>query len=224
MNGQKSWPEKFLGFLNKLGNYIMLNLLFLVSCLPVVTIGQAWCALLTAIRYDIRGERWQEGYKFGFKTRFWRGTVAWCVMLVISVSLLLDMNNNWQMGYTGALITSCVVFALVSMMTVALLLLNVYIPTDIYNWVRNTARMVPMGHIFLLLSGAVFWLPVLLFVFVPSIFFPVLIAFLALYFTFGGYGITLLMKLTLIDMITEARTDGTLLVEEGRRGRVAEED
>lgn len=224
MNGQKSFPEKLFAFLNKLGNYIMLNLLFLVSCLPVVTIGQAWCALLTAIRYEIRGERWQEGYKFGFKTRFWRGTIVWCVMLAISASLLLDMNNNWQMGYTGALITSCAVFALVSMMTVALLLLNVYIPTSIYNWLRNAASAVFKGHVFLLLSGAVFWLPVLLFVFVPGVFFVVLIAFLALYFTFAGYGMTMLMKLTLIDLITDARAEGTLLAEEGRRGKVAEED
>lgn len=224
MNEQKSLPEKFFAFLNKLGNYIMLNLLFLVSCLPVVTIGQAWCGLLSAIRYEIRGERWQEGYKFGFKTRFWRGTIAWCAMLLISASLLLDMNNNWQLGYTGALITSCVVFALVSMMTVALLLLNVYIPTSIYNWLRNAASAVFKGHIFLLLSAALFWLPVLLFVFVPGIFFPVLIVLLAVYYVFAGYGITMLMKLTLIDMITDARAEGTLLAEEGRRGKVAEED
>ena len=50
--------SKIMKLVNLAGTAIMVNLLFLLACIPVVTIGQAFSALLTAIRYQIRGDRW----------------------------------------------------------------------------------------------------------------------------------------------------------------------
>ena len=58
--------EKIGKAINYAGNTVMMNLLFLVACLPIVTIGQAWCGLLTAVRYQIRGDKWTAGFKKGF--------------------------------------------------------------------------------------------------------------------------------------------------------------
>ena len=54
--------QKFMGVVNKIGSAIMLNLLFLVSCIPVVTIGNATAGLYSAVRFSIRGDStFQEG-------------------------------------------------------------------------------------------------------------------------------------------------------------------
>ena len=129
------------------GNGILMNLLFLVSCIPVVTIGQAWSALLTAIRYQIRGDRWFDGYKAGFKRRFWRGTIVGVIMLVVNLFFLRDIveiyrNFAVEEGTTVSLITASVVFALTASLTMALQLLNVYVPTPVGDWLRNAANMI----------------------------------------------------------------------------------
>lgn len=218
MGEQGSWSGKIFRFLNKLGTAILINLVFLVSCLPVVTIGQAWCGLMSAVRYIIRGESWWEGYKFGFKTRFWRGTISWCIMLALNVYLLLDVHYNFAEGYTVPLIASAAVFSLSAMMTTTLLLLNVYIPTGVYQWVRNAASMVFQAPLQLFGSALACWLPVLLFLLLPNIFLSTILLYIAIYEIAVGFGVTMLMKQTLVLCITEARANGTLLAEEGRRG------
>ena len=81
--------EKIGKILTKVGTAVMMNLLFLVCSLPIVTMGQAWCGLMSALRYQIRGDSWWDGFKFGFKTRFLRGTVAWCALLAVGLFLLI---------------------------------------------------------------------------------------------------------------------------------------
>lgn len=217
MYDKDSLTGKIFRFLNKLGTAILINLVFLVSCLPIVTIGQAWCALMSAVRYIIRGESWWEGYKFGFKTRFWRGTVCWCIMLAVNIYLLLDVHYNFAEGYTVPLIASAIVFSLTAMMTTALLLLNLYIPTDVGQWARNAANMVFQAPLQLFGSALACWLPVLLFLLLPNIFISTILLYVAIYEIAVGFGVTMLMKQTLIVYITEARANGTLLAEEGRR-------
>lgn len=217
-----------LGKLGKLmnvaGNAILMNLLFLVSCLPIVTIGQAWCALLSAIRYNIRGEKWFEGYKFGFKTRFWRGTLSWCVMLLLNVHMLLDVHYAFAEGLTAQLVISSFMFALTAMVTTALLMLNVYIPTKVGTWINNVATMLFKAPLQLLGAAALAWLPVVLALLWFEMFYYIVLAFLAVYFTVAALGCTMLLKDTLIDYLVAARADGSLLAEEGKRATDPEDD
>ena len=126
--------ETMLDKVNKVlsfaGRVVLMNLLFLVSCLPIVTIGQAWCAMLTGIRYQIRGDSWFEGFKFGFKNRFWRGLIAWCVMLIPNIYFILEVHYGYAQGYTVQLTSACLMLALTTMLTSALLVLNVYITNN----------------------------------------------------------------------------------------------
>ena len=43
-------------FLGTLADFTLLNLVFLVSCIPVVTIGPAVCALFSVVLGEVRGE------------------------------------------------------------------------------------------------------------------------------------------------------------------------
>lgn len=209
------------------GTAVLMNLLFLVSCLPIVTIGQAWCGLTSAIRYNIRGDSWWEGYKTGFKTRFWRGTIAWIIMLAAAAYLMLDLNHAvlngfYQEGgantaYIAPLVGASLMFAVVGMLTVSLLMLNVYIPTSISNWIRNAVDMIFKYPLYLLAAAVLFWLPVVLGVLWFSIFYMVALIFVAAYFTLASLGCTMLLKEPLIDYLLDARANGTLLSEEGKK-------
>lgn len=226
--------EKLGRIINMAGTAVLMNLLFLVSCLPIVTIGQAWCALTSAIRYNIRGDSWWEGYKAGFKNRFWRGTVAWIVMLAAAAYLMLDLNHAMLNGFyqeTGVntayitpLVGAALMFAVVGMLTVSLLMLNVYIPTSIGDWIRNAVNMIFKYPLYLLGAAVLFWLPVVLGVLWFSIFYMVALIFIAAYFTLASLGCTMLLKEALIDYLLDARANGTLLSEEGKKKESDEDE
>ena len=162
MKEKETLNEKLGRVISMAGSAILMNLLFLVSCLPIVTIGQAWCGLLSAIRYNIRGEGWFAGFKKGYKTRFWRGSIVWCVMLAIDAYLLLDLHHAVAQEYLVPLIAACVMFALAAMVTTSFLVLNVYIPTKVGEWIRNAVDMVFKAPIALLGAAVLLWLPVIL--------------------------------------------------------------
>ena len=101
-------------------NVVMINALFLLCSIPVVTIGQAWCGLYTAIRYAIRGEGWFAGFKVGFKTRFLRGVVSWIVCMLLIVYMALNFLSMLEI-HTAAVVVHGV-FLLVVKIIVNILL------------------------------------------------------------------------------------------------------
>lgn len=225
MSKKRTSLDKFNDIITKIGTIIMMNLMFLVACVPVVTIGQAWCGLLTALRYHIRGDKWFDGFKFGYKTRFLRGTIAWCVMLALAAFCMIDLWTYINGGADlPAIIASCVMFALVAMLSVSLLVLNVYIPTSITNWLKNAVNMIFKGHIWLLISAAVMWLPAVVAVFWGDIFYLTLMIYAAAYYALAALLITLILKDALLAFLIQARAEGTLIAEEGKQKELEEDD
>lgn len=211
------------------GNAILMNLYFLVCCIPVVTIGQAWAGLLGAVRYQIRGDKWQDGFKFGFKKRFWRGTISWCIMLVVDLFFLRDLVEAslalpTHPNAMPSVIAAGVVFALVTMVTMSLQLLNVYVPTPIGEWVRNAVNMVFKVPLELLFAAALFWGPAIVMCLSWELMLYSFMIFVTVYFVLVCAGITLMMKNALIRYLLQARTNGTLLAEEGRGADAAAQE
>ena len=80
-NGKVNWV------LVKIGNIIGISLLFLVSCLPVVTIGAACAALYSTVHRVIRHDRdtlWSNYWR-AFRTYFKKTTIMWLILLVLIV-------------------------------------------------------------------------------------------------------------------------------------------
>lgn len=217
MHEKPTLLDKLTGIISKVGTAIMINLMFLISCLPVVTIGSAWCALLSALRYQIRGDGWWEGFKFGFKTRFWRVTIGWCALLALDVWMLLDVLQYTQAQVSLMYpIVSIVMFALMTMLTSAFMALNVYIPTDISTWIKNATSFVFKAPLQLLGCAALFWAPVLLCMYRFDYFFYFAMIFVVVYYVIAALVSTILLKKPLMDFLVEARAEGTLISEEGR--------
>lgn len=199
------------------GNAILMNLMFLLASIPIVTMGQAWCALLTAVRYNIRGDKWFDGFKAGFKTRFWRGTISWVIMLAADLYFMLRMFADIQeVGLDVPSVMSCLVFAMMIMLTLSLQLLNIYVPTNIGQWLRNAANMVFKVPLELLAAAALFWLPFAMIYQWLGIFLYAIMIFVTVYFTLAAAAGTLALKNALIYYLLEARAAGTLIADEGK--------
>ena len=221
--------EKLGRILSMAGNAIMMNLLFLLSCLPVVTMGAAWNALFSAIRYNVRGEKWFEGFKFGFKIRFWRSLLGWTLMLVLNAITILDftaylMVDAYSVEGVVRLVASGVMMLLSTGFTGALILLNVYVPTSVSNWLRNAVNLVFKAPLQLALVGALMWFPLLLAMLAYEFFYYFVMVFVVAYFVLAALGITMLMKQPLLDCLIEARTEGILTSEEGKQKPQADEE
>lgn len=84
---------KFFGFLSKIADLFILNVLFLVCSIPIITIGASTTAMYTVTKKMAANK---EGYIFktffkAFKENFVRSTIIWLIMLVALVVVLVDL-------------------------------------------------------------------------------------------------------------------------------------
>lgn len=221
---KKTLMDKIGNAIRIAGNAILMNLMFLVASLPIVTMGQAWCGLLSAVRYNIRGDKWMDGFKAGFKTRFWRGTISWVVMLAVDVFFMLDMFATIDhVGLDIPSVMAAIVFALMIMVTFSMQLLNVYVPTNIGQWLRNAVNMVFKAPLELLGAAVLFWVPFAMLWYWPGYFIMAAMIFIAVYFVIVAAVGTLILKNTLIYYLLDARATGTLIKDQEEQSEQDEE-
>lgn len=206
------------------GSTILMNLLFLLASLPIVTMGQAWCGLLTAVRYQIRGDKWLDGFKKGFTTRFWRGTIMWVIMAAADVFFMLDFFDTVALvGLDVPSIMAGLVFGLMIMITFSLQILNVYVPTSVGQWLRNGVNMVFKAPIELLGAAALFWVPFMMAWRWTGWFVYIVMIFVAAYFALVAVAGTMVLKNALIIYLLQARANKTLLEDDGNKNETEED-
>lgn len=213
LNKKTNMLDKVMGFINLAGTAVLMNLTFLLFCIPIVTIGQAWCGLLSAVRYNVRGEGWFKGFMIGFKRRFLRGTVLW----IIGLALILLFIDNITRA-TGIVDTVAGIFMLVfaGVMLHSGLLLNVYIPTSVGNWIKNTVNMGLSAAVKLIVCAAIYWLPVLVFAFYDFwILYELALMFVFAFYALAALVTTILLKEDLTKVLLACREEGILTAEEG---------
>ena len=92
MNGIFSIDSKFMRIMGRVADLLILNVLYLVTCIPIMTIGAATTALYS-VCFKI-GTDQEEGvtrsYFRAFAADFKQSTILWLVLLVFGVCLVLD--------------------------------------------------------------------------------------------------------------------------------------
>lgn len=80
--------------LGKIADLFILNLLFIVSCIPIITIGPALTALYTITLKAARNEESYifRGYLKAFKDNFKIGTLSWLIVLIAGFVLWADFR------------------------------------------------------------------------------------------------------------------------------------
>ena len=94
-------------FLSRLADIFILNILFLICCVPVITIGASATALYTVTLKMARNEEsyMVKGFWKAFKSNFKISTIVWLIMLVLGIILGLDYRIT--AAFTGVMGKSC---------------------------------------------------------------------------------------------------------------------
>lgn len=83
----------FIQFLSRLSDLMVLNALFIVCSLPIVTIGASACALIRVcqdITYDSDSHLVRSFFR-AFKSNFKQATIVWLLIVVVTASLICDV-------------------------------------------------------------------------------------------------------------------------------------
>lgn len=106
-----------LDFVNTLCNFIVLNLVFLITCLPVITIGTALASLYCVTLKEARGEYGYlvRTYIKEFRSNLKSGTSAFAILFVLAAVLLFSLFFWNSMGtLLGTALTALLAVALIA--------------------------------------------------------------------------------------------------------------
>ena len=208
---QNKGTSKFWKVVNLAGNAIAMNVLFLVACLPVVTIAPAICGLYSAIRFTIRGDGWFAGFKEGFRNKFLRTAVVGSLGILWIADMLTEFNIAVNFYLEGNPTTPMIIYGigmiLPLMIFAALWPMNVYFSYDLSQWLKKTIRFILKAPLQVLLTAVLLALPVGMILYFPDLAFMMLIVFIGVYFSVALFISTIFLKDGLVKMLLEYREE-----------------
>lgn len=142
MNRIFNMDNKFFTFMSRVADLIMLNIVFLICCIPIVTIGASVTAMHYVTLKMVRNEESYiiKGFFKSFKENFKQSTIIWLIMLVAGILLALDFRIMQQTGKTG--IMQIVTYALYMVLLVYTMTLTYIFPllSKFENSIKNTFK------------------------------------------------------------------------------------
>lgn len=185
-----SYDSKLMQILDTLGNTIMLSALFVLCCIPVVTIGAAFTALFSACRAQTRGMPCFRAFFKAFKANFLRSTLLWVLFAVLIYLCIGAAINLYQLymagGSLAVFILSIVAGSLLLMLMTMCLLFYSRFECTFRQLLQNGVVMVLSFPIRSILIAVLAWLPVLCFFAYPDHFASLGIVWVALYYGTAG--------------------------------------
>lgn len=178
-------------FLSRLADLFWLNLIYMICCIPVITVGAATTALYYV---SLKMAKDEEGYitkSFfkSFKQNFLQATVIWLVILVIGIIMFMDLRiaNGGDMAevLNSTAVSNVVIVAVGVMVIVVCMTLTYVFPllAQFDNTIRNTVKnafLISIRHLpYTFLMMLITAIPVVLIWFSPALLLLVLIMFSA---------------------------------------------
>lgn len=131
----------FMRFLNRVGDLLILNILMIICCIPVITIGAAYTAMHYVLLKMIRGE---EGYLIrgffkSFIRNFKQATILWFIMLLIAAVYVGDILI---FNYSGIEFPKALMIAVVAVAVFCLMIAAYIFPllARFDNSIKNTIK------------------------------------------------------------------------------------
>lgn len=185
MKGILSYDSKFMGILENLANVMILNLLFILFCLPVFTIGAAYTALYSGCRAIAKKEPCFRAFFRGFRTSFKRATLAWLILLPLTVvfafntvAILFYKADGFILPLVLSLVTLVILLAVDTMVFV----FYSRFECTLLQLLKNSLLLVLARPLRSIINGLMAWLPVLLFFLLPLTFMQMVVVWAFLYF------------------------------------------
>ena len=133
--------NKFFTFMGRVADLIILNLLFLLCCIPIVTIGPAITAMYYVTMKMVRNEEAYIARSFfkSFKENFKQGLGIWLIALVLIILEFMDFIIMKQLS--GGIYT-VVKYGLLVIALIMVMILQYVFPllAKFVNTVKNTIR------------------------------------------------------------------------------------
>lgn len=100
MGGFFNINSPFFRFMSKLFDLIVLSLLWVLCCIPIVTIGPATAALYYSVVKSIRKDRGYATKEFfkGFKMNFKLGAISGVLLLLLGFVMSVNINYAKSLG------------------------------------------------------------------------------------------------------------------------------
>ncbi|MDO5152306.1 MAG: YesL family protein [Eubacteriales bacterium] len=198
MQGLFSPDSKFMRAMSRIGDLLLLNVLYLLTCVPVFTIGAANTALYTVcFRFGTdREEGVIRSYFRAFRDNFKQGTVLWLIVLLCGATACLNTYVFYVMpgAIRYAFVVCAILFLLVLLIAGYIFPLLSQFNNDNKSTLRN-ALILSIGY--LPRSVLVTALNVFPFALMLLDFYSFLQAgffWVALYFAAAAYGNTFLLR------------------------------
>lgn len=103
-----------LSALNKIVDMVLLSVVYIIICIPIVTIGPATTALYYTVAKNIRKERSYPFREFfsSFKNNFKQGLITTLILIVVFVVLIIDLQFVKVMDGTVKVILTGIFWAM----------------------------------------------------------------------------------------------------------------
>lgn len=103
IKGLLDLENSFFTFIKKLGWVFLLNILFLITSIPIVTIGASATAMYTVLNKIIEERQFAffGDYFRSFRDNFWQSTLMWVPVLLIT--MVLFINSQYVFRYMSGI-------------------------------------------------------------------------------------------------------------------------
>lgn len=192
------WDSKFMSILTRIGELVILNICYLVCCVPIVTIGAATAGLYTVcFRFGTTRERHiLSGFFRAFRDNLKQGIVLWLLELLVCVFSCYFALLFFSMGggIHFAFIPFLVLLALCLVVFGYVFPLLSQFENTAFQTLKNAA-ILSLGYLpRSLCVAAVNLLPLILLLFYPMLFLRIGILWFFLFFSAAAYLNTFLLR------------------------------
>lgn len=187
-----SMDSTFYRIISRLGDLLLLNLLFLLCCIPVVTIGASVTALYSVLLKLVRRESGYivRGFLKAFRENFRQSTILWILFAGIGVIFYYDILFSGIIGGTAGSVLK-VVFLFFGMVYLSVLSYVFAVQSRFENRIGRTVKnafWMAMGYLPFTVSILVIeGLPLFVILWKPGWFWRLLPVMLSVGFAGLGY-------------------------------------
>lgn len=161
----------FFDAMGTLGDYILLNIIFVITCIPVVTIGMAQAALYAELLKMAEGDYAHvvREYLALCKREWKKATKLWMIMLVIGAVLVFDVLYAGNVSHVIDICVGAMLFFWILIFSYVFPLIS-HFENTISGTVKNAFYMAVRHFPYTVVIVILNMIPVAFFLFAPGLF------------------------------------------------------